>query len=96
LFIYGLFTVSALYLYGQAQMAVRGQGLANPIVLLVALTMLGFFLSDMFVEAASRYAQIMYPLFIVVAALFIQQKSESRQALDTLPVPRRSPRTLKQ
>ncbi|HSX15561.1 MAG TPA: glycosyltransferase family 39 protein [Candidatus Saccharimonadales bacterium] len=96
LFIYGLFAVCALYLYGQAQRAVRGLGLTNPIILLVALTMLGFFLSDMFVEAASRYAQIMYPLFIVVAALFVQQKSESRQTSGTLPVPRRSPRTLKQ
>ena len=42
-------------------------------IVFITILMLGFFLSDMLVETSNRYAQIMYPLFIVVAALSLQK-----------------------
>ncbi|MDR1196803.1 MAG: hypothetical protein LBL08_00815 [Candidatus Nomurabacteria bacterium] len=71
LFITLLFAAAAIFLLKQAKNVVAGRKLISPVVILIAVVLLGFFLSDMFVEAARRYAQIMYPLFIILAVLFV-------------------------
>lgn len=71
IFIIVLFCLSSWYLYYAAK-TIRSTGTISPTVLFVALLVLGFSLSDMFVEAAERYAQIMYPLFILTSVLSLE------------------------
>ncbi|MBU1119818.1 hypothetical protein KKA50_01300, partial [Patescibacteria group bacterium] len=69
-----LFTASAYFLYIQAKTAFSRKKRFNPIIILISLIMLGFFFSSIFFEVANRYAQILYPLFILTAAISIDSK----------------------
>ena len=71
-----LFATSAYYLYTQARAALSNSKQFKPIILFVSLIILGFFSSSMLVEVSNRYAQIMYPLFIIVGSLLIESRKE--------------------
>ncbi|MDR1196800.1 MAG: hypothetical protein LBL08_00800 [Candidatus Nomurabacteria bacterium] len=71
IFITLLFVMTAIFLFKQAQKIISNKQLIHPVILLLATAMLGFFLSDALVESNSRYAQVLYPLFIILATLFI-------------------------
>ncbi len=63
-----IFTITAVYLYRLAK-SVDFSRKSDPIIIFIVLLILGFFFSNMFVEAEIRYAQVMYPVFIVVTVV---------------------------
>jgi len=67
-YIFIIFIAGARYVYLSLKDATSGAEI-KPIIIFVILLALGFFFSDMFVESKERYAQIMYPLFIILAAI---------------------------
>lgn len=71
-----LFATSAYYLYTQAKAALSNSKQFKPIILFVSLVIIGFFFSSMLVEVSNRYAQIMYPLFIIAGSLLIDIRKE--------------------
>lgn len=74
LFLIALFSLSARFLYYSARLVLSGERV-EPMVLFMALLLLGFFLSITLVETSERYAQIMYPVFIVLATLSLGMRS---------------------
>lgn len=74
-----IFAASTYYLYIQSRINLYYFKKFNPIILFVSLILLGFFFSSMFVEVANRYAQIMYPLFIITTALFLNNLWKVKQ-----------------
>lgn len=68
LFIVTVFALSILFFYNQTRRVVVDKKIKADTILL-ALIIIGFFVSIIAIETAERYAQIMYPIFIVVAAL---------------------------
>ena len=73
-----LYIASALMMLRCAKrMAINSGGAKrnDQIVLFLTILLLGFFLSHAFVEAAHRYAQIMYPLFMVLSVCLLDSFS---------------------
>jgi len=80
LFMVLLFALSAGFLYRSAESVLLNQKVA-PVLLFAVILLVGFFLSDALVEAAPRYAQILYPIFTICAVLSLDQvKLRSRRA----------------
>lgn len=73
-----LYTACALLLIRSAKDSLHknaSPGVQTQALFFICVLMLGFFLSDAFVEAAHRYAQIVYPLFIALATgIFVRGK----------------------
>lgn len=67
-YIYFIFASSIRCLWLSSKSVINGNKI-NSIVIFVTILMIGLFLSDAFVEAQLRYAQVMYPLFIILATL---------------------------
>jgi len=79
-------TISLLTIYALAKL-IKDTFLTRkitPITIFILLLMLGFFFSSMFVEAAHRYAQIMYPYFIIFAVLSLSSSRDSN-AIPSVP-----------
>lgn len=68
-----LFTLTTIFLYGQAKRFSSKQ-LSEPFLLLVTLIMIGWFLSLLLVESAPRYLSILYPLFIIFSVLLFSDR----------------------
>lgn len=68
LFLIGLFFLSFWFFYQTARETLTNNA-ASPALLFIALSIVGLFLSAMLVEVSERYAQTMYPLFIIAAVL---------------------------
>ncbi len=76
-FVFIIFTIAGIYLYRIA-VSVKFKRETDPIVIFIVILMLGFFFSSMFVEAQIRYAQVMYPMFVVVGAVGVMWFSNRR------------------
>lgn len=59
-------TARLLYLSSKTYLSKKE---VSPVVVFIALILVGFFISSIFVETSPRYALIMYPLFIVLTTL---------------------------
>lgn len=68
LFIAALFLLSAKFLYYSAKNVASKKEIV-PITLFASILMLGFFFSSVLIEAAPRYAWVMYPIFVLFATL---------------------------
>ncbi len=75
-----LFSASALFLYYEARRVARPSSRGVPFALLMVIVVLGLSFSALFVEAAARYAQVLYPMFIVFSALALRDIYAGRSA----------------
>lgn len=68
LFIFFVFIAVIRYLYLSMIVVVKG-GKMNSLIIFITLALIGLFLSSMLVEVQLRYAQVMYPLFMVLMVI---------------------------
>lgn len=82
MFVLVLFALASRYLYNAALQSFSGKKIDASIVF-ASLLLLGFFFSIVLVETSPRYAQVLYPLFIMLAALSVgvgyAKKSKSKK-----------------
>ncbi len=79
LFTLALFAVVLCYNFRLARTAISKSKLSPTLVLLLALLLLGLFFSNMLVESAFRYAQVLYPILIIFTVLYFDQHPEWSQ-----------------